>query len=114
MLPQRQRPNRPQSFRRIVASDEPPKPGLVELEHVGEVTEALHGTAHASSVPEECTRARPSAALVAAPASHRGPADVNPRATGLTTYPHVSVVCGNPEADPQDPHAIVNPTPVVA
>jgi Uma2 family endonuclease len=35
------------------------------------------------------------------------------RATGLTTYPDVSVVCGQPEADVEDPHAIVNPTLVV-
>jgi Uma2 family endonuclease len=35
------------------------------------------------------------------------------RATGLTTYPDVSVVCGKAEADPEDAHAIVNPTLVV-
>jgi Uma2 family endonuclease len=35
------------------------------------------------------------------------------RATGLTTYPDVSVVCGKAEADSEDPHAIVNPTLVV-
>jgi Uma2 family endonuclease len=35
------------------------------------------------------------------------------RATGLTTYPDVSVVCGKAEADYEDPHAIVNPTLVV-
>jgi Uma2 family endonuclease len=35
------------------------------------------------------------------------------RATGLTTYPDVSVVCGKAEIDSEDPHAIVNPTLVV-
>jgi Uma2 family endonuclease len=35
------------------------------------------------------------------------------RATGLTTYPDVSVVCGKPEKDSEDPCAIVNPTLVV-
>jgi len=35
------------------------------------------------------------------------------RATGLTTYPDVSVVCGKAEADAEDPHAIVNPALVV-
>jgi hypothetical protein len=35
------------------------------------------------------------------------------RATGLTTYPDVSVVCSKAEADSEDPHAIVNPVLVV-
>jgi len=35
------------------------------------------------------------------------------RATGLTTYPDVSVVCGKAEVDADDPHAIVNPILVV-
>jgi Uma2 family endonuclease len=35
------------------------------------------------------------------------------RATGLTTYPDVSVVCSKAEIDSEDPHAIVNPTLVV-
>ena len=35
------------------------------------------------------------------------------RATGLTTYPDVSVVCDRAEADAEDPHAIVNPALVV-
>jgi Uma2 family endonuclease len=35
------------------------------------------------------------------------------RATGLTTYPDVSVVCGKAEVDAEDPHAIVNPTVIV-
>jgi Uma2 family endonuclease len=35
------------------------------------------------------------------------------RATGLTTYPDVSVVCGKAEIDSEDPYAIVNPTLVV-
>ena len=35
------------------------------------------------------------------------------RATGLTTYPDVSVVCGKAELDAEDPHAIVNPRVLV-
>lgn len=35
------------------------------------------------------------------------------RATGLTTYPDVSVICGKAEIDSEDPCAIVNPTLVV-
>ncbi len=34
-------------------------------------------------------------------------------ATGLATYPDVSVVCGRAERDPEDPHAVVNPIVVV-
>jgi Uma2 family endonuclease len=34
-------------------------------------------------------------------------------ATGLDTYPDVSVVCGSVERDPEDEHAILNPTLVV-
>ena len=30
-------------------------------------------------------------------------------ATGLSTYPDVSVVCGSPETSPDDPEAITNP-----
>jgi Uma2 family endonuclease len=33
--------------------------------------------------------------------------------TGLETYPDASVVCGRPEADPDDPQAILSPTLVV-
>lgn len=32
------------------------------------------------------------------------------RATGLVTYPDVSIVCGPVEVDPEDPNSIVNPT----
>jgi len=35
------------------------------------------------------------------------------QATGLTTYPDVSVVCSNLERDAEDPHAIINPVLVV-
>jgi Uma2 family endonuclease len=35
------------------------------------------------------------------------------RATGLTTYPDVSVACGKAEVDAEDPHALVNPVLVV-
>jgi Uma2 family endonuclease len=35
------------------------------------------------------------------------------RATGLTTYPDVSVACGTVEVDAEDPHAIVNPVLIV-
>jgi len=38
---------------------------------------------------------------------------VRVRATGLTTYPDVSVVCGPWERDPEDPHAVTNPTLIV-
>lgn len=34
-------------------------------------------------------------------------------ATGLTTYPDVSVVCGDRETDPQDPNTVINPTLLV-
>jgi Uma2 family endonuclease len=34
-------------------------------------------------------------------------------ATGLATYPDVSVVCGPPQRDPQDADAIANPTVLV-
>jgi Uma2 family endonuclease len=34
-------------------------------------------------------------------------------ATGLTTYPDVSVVCGKLEISAQDPHAIVNPVVLI-
>jgi Uma2 family endonuclease len=34
-------------------------------------------------------------------------------ATGLTTYPDVSVVCGTLETDVDDPHAIINPVLLV-
>jgi Uma2 family endonuclease len=33
--------------------------------------------------------------------------------TGLETYPDASVVCGRVEADPEDAHAILNPTVLV-
>ena len=35
------------------------------------------------------------------------------RATRLATYPDVTVVCGPIETDPDDPHAVVNPTVLV-
>ena len=35
------------------------------------------------------------------------------RATGLATYPDVSVVCGKLEVDEEDPHAVANPVVVV-
>jgi Uma2 family endonuclease len=35
------------------------------------------------------------------------------RATGLTTYPDASVVCGSLETDADDPNAIVNPVVLV-
>jgi Uma2 family endonuclease len=35
------------------------------------------------------------------------------RATRLATYPDVTVVCGAIETDPEDPHAVVNPTVLV-
>lgn len=34
-------------------------------------------------------------------------------ATGLTTYPDVTVVCGPREGDSKDPHAVTNPTLIV-
>ena len=34
-------------------------------------------------------------------------------ASGLATYPDVTVVCGPLQLDPTDPHAVVNPTVVV-
>jgi Uma2 family endonuclease len=34
-------------------------------------------------------------------------------ATGLATYPDVTVVCGPRELDPQDEHAVTNPTLIV-
>ncbi len=38
---------------------------------------------------------------------------VKVEATGLTTYPDVSIVCGKPEVSSDDPHAIVNPIVLV-
>jgi len=40
-------------------------------------------------------------------------ARVRVRATGITTYPDVTVVCGKLETDPDDLHAIVNPVVLV-
>lgn len=34
-------------------------------------------------------------------------------ATGLGTYPDVSIVCGKPETDPEDPNSVINPTVLV-
>lgn len=34
-------------------------------------------------------------------------------ATGLCTYPDVSVICGKPETDPDDANSVVNPTVLV-
>jgi Uma2 family endonuclease len=34
-------------------------------------------------------------------------------ATGLETYPDVTVVCGRAEIDPEDPHVLTNPSVVV-
>ena len=39
--------------------------------------------------------------------------DLRVRATGLATYPDVTVVCGPLERDVEDPHAAVNPTVLV-
>ena len=38
---------------------------------------------------------------------------VRVRATGLATYPDVTIICGDLERDPEDPNAAVNPTVVV-
>jgi Uma2 family endonuclease len=38
---------------------------------------------------------------------------VRVRATGLATYPDVTVICGDLERDPDDPNAAVNPTVLV-
>lgn len=38
---------------------------------------------------------------------------VRVRATGLTTYPDISVVCGERETDPEDPNTVVNPTLII-
>jgi Uma2 family endonuclease len=40
-------------------------------------------------------------------------ARVRVQATGLATYPDVTVVCGKLETDAEDPHAIVNPVVLV-
>jgi Uma2 family endonuclease len=40
-------------------------------------------------------------------------ARVRVQATGLSTYPDVTVVCGRLETDADDPHAIVNPVVLV-
>ena len=34
-------------------------------------------------------------------------------ATGLATYPDVTVVCGPREVDPEDPNSVINPTLLV-
>lgn len=38
---------------------------------------------------------------------------VRSKATGLSTYPDVTVVCDRLEVDPDDPHTVVNPTLVI-
>lgn len=38
---------------------------------------------------------------------------VRVRATGLATYPDVTIICGDLERDPEDPNAAVNPTVLV-
>lgn len=38
---------------------------------------------------------------------------VRVRATGLATYPDVTVICGDLERDPEDPNAAVNPTVLI-
>ena len=38
---------------------------------------------------------------------------VRVRATGLATYPDVTIICGDLERDPDDPNAAVNPTVLV-
>jgi Uma2 family endonuclease len=38
---------------------------------------------------------------------------VRSSATGLTTYPDVTIVCGPVVRDPEDPHAITNPRVIV-
>jgi Uma2 family endonuclease len=38
---------------------------------------------------------------------------VRVRATGLATYPDATVICGDLERDPEDPHAALNPSVLV-
>jgi Uma2 family endonuclease len=45
--------------------------------------------------------------------AHDADLRVRVRATGLATYPDVTVVCGPRELDPDDPNAVTNPTLVV-
>lgn len=45
--------------------------------------------------------------------AHDSDLRVRVRATGLTTYPDVTVVCGRRELSPEDPHAVTNPTLIV-
>lgn len=45
--------------------------------------------------------------------AHDSDLRVRVRATGLTTYPDVTVVCGPRERDSEDPHAVTNPTLIV-
>jgi Uma2 family endonuclease len=46
---------------------------------------------------------------------YRSDLRVRVKATGLVTYPDVSVVCGQVERDPEDPkgHTVVNPTVLI-
>jgi len=44
---------------------------------------------------------------------HSSDMKIRVMATGLATYPDVSVVCGTPELDPESDHVIVNPTVLV-
>jgi len=44
---------------------------------------------------------------------HSSDLRVRVRATGLTTYPDVSVVCGEVEVDPEDASTALNPTVLV-
>lgn len=44
---------------------------------------------------------------------HSSDMKVRVLATGLATYPDVSVVCGRPEVDPESDHVLVNPTVII-
>jgi Uma2 family endonuclease len=45
--------------------------------------------------------------------AHDADLRVRVRETGLATYPHVTVVCGPRERDPDDEQAVTNPTSIV-
>jgi Uma2 family endonuclease len=94
----------------------------VELEASSNVKhEYLDGQiyAMAGGTPEHAALAATATALLFAQLrdapcrAHYADVRVRVRTTGLATYPDVTVLCGPREADPEDEHAVTNPTLIV-
>jgi Uma2 family endonuclease len=75
--------------------------------------------AMAGGTPEHAALAATATALLFAQLrdapcrAHYADVRVRIRATGLATYPDVTVLCGPREVDPDDEHAVTNPTLIV-